>query len=394
MEAAKSHKKRHLKIDHGNRRKSQRVLSTQKSSEHDTKIIDLNDDCLVKVFGYMDVQNLYHVAVANEWLRPAANEVYKRRFGDAMVVLQGCEIIRPNTRANIRNDSANKSFVPKFNDKTNLITVRGMKECLLYLRCLGESIRHLLIDFRGSDANKKQYGRVYRYINDYCANTLMSFSFFSMQKDTTIQQFQKSFVNVKEVRIYGNCLVQLQPSFVEWFPSLCNLKLIDIMEYGAVTKPFHQLENLTIVHQYWDGFSTDTIAANLLNGIDQLKTLCIGHGKHPPSTPINVWLDLIRNNTSLIGLYIDTIGPETMESIDVQRFLQEHSVLIALQLPNYRFKCEDAVRLVRQLDSLKQFQFEILHSEYAQLVSQLENDWNFNKIAYDCRHTCVTLVRK
>lgn len=49
------------------------------------KITDLYDDCLAKCFEYLDLRSLFNVSVANEWLRPAANDVYKRKFGRKMV---------------------------------------------------------------------------------------------------------------------------------------------------------------------------------------------------------------------------------------------------------------------------------------------------------------------
>lgn len=49
--------------------------------EQPTKCTDLNDDCLQKIFEHLNLIELFNVAVANEWLRPAAGIVYKRKFG-------------------------------------------------------------------------------------------------------------------------------------------------------------------------------------------------------------------------------------------------------------------------------------------------------------------------
>lgn len=53
--------------------------SNQIEPKSTTKIIDLNDDCLVKIFEYLNIQNLLNVALANDWLRSAANDLYKRK---------------------------------------------------------------------------------------------------------------------------------------------------------------------------------------------------------------------------------------------------------------------------------------------------------------------------
>lgn len=54
-----------------------------------TKITDLNDDCLVKCFKYLDLISLFKVSVASKWLRPAANDVYNRKFGSNKVRFRG-----------------------------------------------------------------------------------------------------------------------------------------------------------------------------------------------------------------------------------------------------------------------------------------------------------------
>lgn len=53
-------------------------IATEKSP---TTITDLNDDCLIKCFNYLDFNSLIKVSDASVWLRPAANDVYKRKFG-------------------------------------------------------------------------------------------------------------------------------------------------------------------------------------------------------------------------------------------------------------------------------------------------------------------------
>lgn len=52
-----------------------------------TKITDLNDDCLERIFMLLDVENLLNVKLANKWLGPAADIVYKRKFGTYSVCL-------------------------------------------------------------------------------------------------------------------------------------------------------------------------------------------------------------------------------------------------------------------------------------------------------------------
>lgn len=52
-----------------------------------TKITDLDDICLEKIFDHLGFHGLFNIAVANEWLRPAARFVYKRKFGKQFILI-------------------------------------------------------------------------------------------------------------------------------------------------------------------------------------------------------------------------------------------------------------------------------------------------------------------
>lgn len=48
------------------------------------------------------------MAIADEFIRPAAAEVYKRKYGSKQVIISKCDDWHPNTRASARNDRAVK----------------------------------------------------------------------------------------------------------------------------------------------------------------------------------------------------------------------------------------------------------------------------------------------
>lgn len=393
METQRPKSKRQQKNDESKQCKSQRLASPVKSVDP-TKITDVNDDCLVNFFEHLDPQNLLNVAMANANLRPAAAEVYKRRFDKKLVRIERCET-RPNTRAAARNDCMNKSFALEFDTESDTITIRGLKTCLMYLRCFGPYITDLLIDYGKSKSMSKHYEHVHQYINDYCAGSLISFAFYYMQKDAIIEQFQKGFANVKKVRIFDNCLILQSPSFVKWFPELRDLKLNDLRAYRFIEKPFQHLEHLYIGVSYahHSGFLRETIATNLLNGIHQLKILQIESEHVIPLTSIDIWLDVIKEQSSITEFYVEDNGP--MNTAEVSRLIEENSTLIGLILPNYRLTIDDAIVLVRQLNSLMKFMFQMLDSEYSQLVSQLDDKWEAKKnYTYDVQYTEVLLKRK
>lgn len=122
--------------------KSQRLESSGESV-HTMKIIDLNDDCLMTIFGYLDLSSLFNVAISNEWLRPAAGYVYQRKFGMTTVNIGGCDDYRRNTRSKDRDNHFTKHNT--LNVGYAGIDVYGLKTCLQYLHYFGPFIRNLTI---------------------------------------------------------------------------------------------------------------------------------------------------------------------------------------------------------------------------------------------------------
>lgn len=236
--------KRAGKNDDGQRNKLQRIESPDEPMKPATKIVDLNDDCLMKIFGYLDLQSLFSVAIANEWLRPAANDVYKRKFGTKLINICKCDDYRPVTRAYGRGEHvAYDHRVPihliDLQAKPSQIhsfQICGLKTTLLYLRCFGSSIKDLKICYNRSTS--KRYGYVHQYINDYCTESLVSLSFKQMTETMSIEQFQKNFVNVEEIDfLFSNFGDQ---SFFKCFPNLIRLRIYRVRTVQNFMGTLHQ----------------------------------------------------------------------------------------------------------------------------------------------------------
>lgn len=121
------------------------------NSKHEQKIIDLDDDCLAKIFDHLNLQSLFNVALANAWLRSAANDVYTRKFNQKEV------------RFCIDSSQRNKRLF----EKDTKIYVNGLKMCLQYLRCFGPSISDFEI-FHLFLCKPIHCDYIYQYIREYC----------------------------------------------------------------------------------------------------------------------------------------------------------------------------------------------------------------------------------
>lgn len=380
---ANSNVKRPRDDDECEQRKIQRSASAAEL-EHTTKITDLNDDCLTKMFGYLNLQSLFNVAVANEWLRPAANEVYKRKFDTKIVKISGLDYRRKKKQYSVPKEYG-----------SNGIRIVTLKTSLQYLRCFGPSVSNLKIIYQAAETKRYEY--VHQYISDYCADTLACIEFQSMP-NIPIKQFQKVFVNVKEVAVINTVLEQHLQSFAEWFPNLSCLKL-HYSQRGQcfTTEPFQHLEQLSVFgpHAFYpNGFVTD-----VLRGAHQLTRVDV-YIFGEEEFPIESLLDMIKDKPLLAEFTYEAskiCHPMAVDLAAVHRIINEHPALLELVLPQYQFPLDGVHALIDQLDSLKEFRFIMRHSEYNDLVLQLNNEWcstSYRFWYYNDDTTLATFCRK
>lgn len=357
MEAdqVKANLKRHSDSGESGQNKIQRLDST----EEPIRIVDLNDFCLMKIFEYLDFQSLFNVIIANGHLRPAAIDVHQRKFSRNPVEV----IAISNAESAVLNESDKK------------IKINGLKPCLRYLRCLGSSVSDLTINYVGWVSQRYEY--VHQYVNKYCADSLVEIT-FRLMPSMAIKQFDKVFVKVQNLCIVGCDVDEQLPTLVEWFPNLRHFEIHRSRIYQRFTrKPFKHLEHLKLYNVRCDGFQqTNQIVADLVKGLHTLKSLEILFRERDAnrSTPISILLFLIEGCPSITKLIFPTHCYDQVDSTQVQRIIAEHPALVELKL-GYPFGADDAISLIRQLNSLKVFQFGLLRSEYIHLRSQLDDEW-------------------
>lgn len=332
MDARKSGSNRKRQQENVNRpcpqRKSQRLLD--KSQPSSMKITDLDDDCLEKIFKHLSLRSLFNVAVANEWLRPAANIVYKRKFGMKQVFID-----------NGRYTSA--SGLVLYGQTTFI----GLKACLQFLRCLGSSINHLNIWY--SRWNKKQCEHIHQYVNEYCANSLVNIEFWDKPNRNPIKQFGKPFVNIHTAMVYNSCLGDQFSSFQQWFPNMRTLKLHNVRTLRCIGTPFEHLKDLRI-NINKDGALGHTMvkAIRLLRLHPQLHSLEIRMGS-AENIALNMLLDFINANPEIRTLkiiynYVYWYFTANNTS-DIQRLAREHPSLVEIELTGLILSPNDAAML-------------------------------------------------
>lgn len=315
-------------------RKSQRIAS-RNDPLLSTKINDLNDDCLVKIFSHLDVASLLNVAMANAWLLPAAREAYKQKFGkkEAMVI-----ILKP-IKLNRRGCLTGTKYQALSDWHTSILSF-GLQLCLPFLRCFGPCISDLVIDYDVSESKYHKY--VHQYVNDYIGENLVRITFRNMPS-IAIDEIQKVFNNVNKLAIEGLNVGPQWPSMVKCFPNVRSLDIEGVyLDRRLIGKSFQFLEHLYVYDLTCNGFTTNQIVADLTNGANQLKSLRIiladGH------VQINELLTMIKDSPlitcfeySVYDFRYTPVHPD-----EVQRIGAEYPSLKKLELTNYRFASVDS----------------------------------------------------
>lgn len=323
------------------------------------KLEDLNDFCLLNILGRMDVQSLLNAADTNKRLRSLSTDVYNRKFGAKMVSI--------SERHGIHGRG-------EVDESSDAIRIHGLKPSLQCLRCFGPFINGLSIGYGGST---HKYNYVHEYVDSFCAENLRRITFDGMQK-INMNQFQKVFVNIRDVTIVDCDLGDKWSSFVRCFTNLRCLSLRDVrMVYRSIEKPFPSLERLRINGLDCGAITKLKIVADLLKGINQLECLEIGYQEDErTSMSIVELLDLVKDNPSLSVLSVFAVyGRAT--SAEIERLISEHPALVELHLENSLFTPDQAIALISQLGSLKQFEFHTqvnyFSNERAEFADKLDN---------------------
>lgn len=301
------------------------------------KIISLNDDCLMKIFNYLNLRNLFNVGIGNEWLRPAAACVYKQKFGAKRAIIHEC-------------DDICHFMYPAPVESSNRIDIYGLKMCLRYLRCFGPSIRDISIDYNKSQS--KRYQHVHDYLSKYCMESLVDVSFCWLLENS-IPRFEKPLNSVTSITVQDSDLGKQLLSFAESCPNVCNLVLYDVcLDRNFNAASFKQLQHLTICAAFCSSRSvlitayTELLHKNSQLESIELETSYIGG--------METWVQMIKNNKAITKLIVTSRSIQCLVYLSqVQRLVNEHPSFIELDLRRYDFTVDNAVAMIQQLSALK-----------------------------------------
>lgn len=103
------------------------------------------------------------------------------------------------------------------------------------------------------------------------------------------------------------------------------------------------------------------------------------------------------DNPQLSRLVVDGVrlAYEEVKLPEVNRIAKEHSHLVELEIKrSHYFRANNAIKLMRQLNSLKKFRFDIKDFEYATFIDQLDSDWKYSSKRHGFDNFTIELHRQ
>lgn len=415
---------------------SQEAMESNTEPELDvkTKITDLSQNVLEKVFGYLNLGDLLAIADSSKQFKPSADWIFRNKYGKSKMIFWATH----TSRCSHPVWQAEHIYIDDFT------------MCLKILRCFGDAISKLDVNYL--KINDDKCTEMDSYVVKYC--TALTEITFKHAREDTLSCMVKPFKKIEKITFEDSCLGGKLADFNKWFPQMSALELKFYMRFGnckSLEKHFPHLESLTIDGQVNNIRWLDII--NTLNLNSQLRRLHISDyfdmkflqhaSKHLyflENLTISKWTEdefahdgesvhfkNVRNLTidfsrfckvPQIPLRFDQLEALTVDAVYMCRFndnfidfMRKHTSIRKLKIvwQNYSFQrkitnscnaifkenlaqasfylwnidlgacifsLREAVSFLKQCKSLKRFSFSLgKETEYDMLNEQLGNEW-------------------
>lgn len=205
-------------------------------------IIDLNDDCLEKIFINLNLKQLFEVTTVHARFLIACRRVVSRKY--------------KNTEIRI---SVHQTTHPDY-------------EKVLYL--LGDVISRIRITYDRFDLNGHDVKNFNNGIHDAiiynCSDTLTEVTFNHI---LPTMEINKPFQSLKKLNFNQGCVGSTMSEFNKWFPKLIDLQFFfcKTINTQCIEQTFPNLEHFTVAHQ---NFTFENLCT-FLDHNKQLKSFAV-----------------------------------------------------------------------------------------------------------------------
>lgn len=226
---------------------------------------DPNEDCLLLIFEFFDINYLISLANTKEYTG-LVEGVIRRKLAKKTVIIRDVVHPRPTSNLITENDDSIESF-----DNATI---------LMILKRFG----HLILSLNEDNDLKTQTAKpIHEYINLYCSETLTHLDIHNRYNDI-FNEYKKPFRKLVSLKLGGifkrfdpkeKTYLELNFNFNETFPSVRRLNLARSSVYDMMDEQIvPQLEELTIF--CFDDYERPYIIKFLRNHL-QIKSLSIEH---------------------------------------------------------------------------------------------------------------------
>lgn len=224
-----------------------------------SKITDLNDDCLDQIFKKLQLKDLLNVSDSNKRFKKPVGYAFASNYGDHEMDM------RCFCHQNLKQLKINGNFS---------LQISGMLYCLKILRCFGHKISKLTICY--GSINEDQEANVNQYLNEYCADSLVSIRI----EGATIPNLIKPFCKIETIEFRFTHLDFKITKFNKWFPNMRRLRfefVIDtkMEDRRCIEKHFPHLEEIEFYGFSMEINFNETNIANALRLNPQLRKVML-----------------------------------------------------------------------------------------------------------------------
>lgn len=200
------------------------------------KITSLNDNCLERIFDYLELKDLLNVADSNKRLKSVADMVFALKFSERELnFIDYTPILGSN-----------------FITSPAEIHVGDVKSSLQLLRCFGHSISRIAINRNESKINHPKdcanvaFSRILLYVNEFCSESLTKIN-IQGGASCRIDRLENAFVKVETVHIC-NCEISNEVQLSALFPQVRRMYLygIQITDWKSIGGNFSRLDDLKV----------------------------------------------------------------------------------------------------------------------------------------------------
>lgn len=246
------------KIALNNNESVDQISSTSKCVK---KIIDLNENCLVKIMKHFEFIDLLNVANSTKKLRNAACEVYSQQYAQKFVKYNGDAINSKGLEIDVTDST---------------IEINDARSCLKMLRGFGSIITRLRLNFNGIGSRRSR--AISQAVNEYCPETLIELEWLLCPKNS-MENARDKFTKLESLRIVSGFLGDKMSMFTFFFPNLRRLELcsVEVTNRKCIERTFHSVTHLKLNIEKRKGM--DFLKSNVkaaLNFNPQLTSFSIG----------------------------------------------------------------------------------------------------------------------